>query len=211
MGAKSNAELNLETLHLLSGGHNDRHDGVCLMEAVAWFAGEHHSARPQCSCPVLTRFGMSLNDGASDEDRQLLKPLIPKLVGTRADRSVERKRAYFLADRAVRLFAPIALRARGKVQLASELETLPPIVDESTARSAVKICRAAAYAADAAADAAAYAADAAYAAAADAPPASGGGVGSSSALAAGQRRRDVFLKAVQVFEQAIAITAGETA
>jgi hypothetical protein len=138
---------------------------------------------------VLTSYGIRLNDSATNEDRQLLKPLIPKLVGTRGDRALELKRAYFFADRAVRLFAPIALRSRGKIELVSELEALPPIVDESTARSAAKICRAAA---------AAYAA--AYAAAAS--PASSS---AASSAASGQRRREVFLKAVEVFEQAIAI------
>src|SRR4051812_4805048 len=86
--------LNLETLDALeleNGSHAAREKGVCLMEAVAWFANEPHSDRPKCACPVLTSFGISLNDRFSAEERQLLKPLIPKLVGTRAIPEIQTK------------------------------------------------------------------------------------------------------------------------
>jgi hypothetical protein len=161
--------LNLEVLRLLSGNHESREKGVCLLEAVAWMAGEDHSDHPQCACPVLSAFGRSLNDRMPEDRRQELKPLIPLLVGSRKGLEVERKRMYFLADRAVRVFAPIALRACGQEEWAKKLEDLTAIVDQKTARSASKIDAAAydAAAYDAAAyDAAAYDAAAAYAAAA---------------------------------------------
>ena len=134
MASRAVAEINLTSLVLLGGSHTERAKGVCLLEAVAWMAREPHSDRPQCACPVLAAFGRRLNDAFSKEDRQLLKPFIPMLVNSRRDRSVELKRAFFFADRAVRLFAPIALRARGKEDWAKKLEDLPEIVDQSTAR-----------------------------------------------------------------------------
>lgn len=33
----------LETLTILKGSHTTREQGLCVMEAVAWFAGEPHS------------------------------------------------------------------------------------------------------------------------------------------------------------------------
>src|SRR3954470_6189160 len=107
----STAAFDLEKLDLKKGAHAQRDAGVCLMEAVAWFANEPHSDRPQCACPVLTSFGISLNDRFSAEERQLLKPLIPKLVGTRSTPEIQTKRAYFLADKSIRVFTPMALRA----------------------------------------------------------------------------------------------------
>jgi len=35
--------MDLETLVLEHGAHESRENGVCLMEAVSWFAGEPHS------------------------------------------------------------------------------------------------------------------------------------------------------------------------
>src|SRR4051812_26804584 len=79
---------------LKHGSHRSPDDGMCLMEAVAYFAGELHSDSPQCACPVLTSHGIRLNDRFSDEERQLLAPLIPKLLNTRSTRDVEQRRAY---------------------------------------------------------------------------------------------------------------------
>jgi hypothetical protein len=165
---------------LASGNHESFNDGACLMEAVAYVAGEPHSDHPRCACPVLTRHGIRLNDRFSDEERQLLAPLIPRLVGTRADRATQLRRVYVLVDASIREITPMAYDAVGWGDLAAKLRAIGPIVDESSARAARvlvievrdeaykrKAADAAAYAAyDAAAYAAAYAAaDAAYAAA----------------------------------------------
>ncbi len=141
--------LDLEAVVLKQGDHRSRETGVCLMEAVAWFADEPHSDHPQCCCPVLAAFGINLNDYFNDSDRQMLKPCIPLLVGTRSTREVERKRAYFLTDKALRVFAPIAIRAVPSHVKASHtkashvlekhalaLEQLPELTQKSAATAA---------------------------------------------------------------------------
>lgn len=45
--------VDLRTVKLTYGGHESRERGVCLMEAVAWMAGEPHSDRPSCTDPAL--------------------------------------------------------------------------------------------------------------------------------------------------------------
>jgi hypothetical protein len=155
--------INLEAIKLLHGSHADREKGVCLMEAVAWFANEPHSDHPQCASPALTSFGIALNDSFPDEQRQKLKDCIPLLVGTR-NAELEQKRVYFLATQTIKVFAPIALRAsagalpEGLKEHADKLngeaiklEALPDI-DSSTAADAARAAYAAAYAADAAAE-----------------------------------------------------------
>jgi hypothetical protein len=66
-------------------------DGVCLMEAVAWVAGEPHSDHPKCACPVLTDIGININDRTDDAGRQRLIPAIPALIGSKSGS----KRTYF--------------------------------------------------------------------------------------------------------------------
>ncbi len=71
-------------IRLTAGEHDSPADGLCLMEAVALFAGERHRDWPTCVCPVLIEFGRVLNDTMPDQWRtDLLLPLVPVLVGTR--------------------------------------------------------------------------------------------------------------------------------
>lgn len=98
---------------LATGNHASFEDGACLMEAVAYIAGEPHSDHPKCTCPVLTRHGIRLNDRFNDEERQLLAPLIPRLVGTRADRATQLRRVNVLVDASIREITPMAYDAIG--------------------------------------------------------------------------------------------------
>jgi hypothetical protein len=160
--------INLDSITLSDGAHSKREDGLCLMEAVAYFANEPHSDSPACASPVLTRFGIRLNDRFRDDERQLLKPLIPRLIGTRTTAEHDQRRAFVLVDAAVREIVPLALEIRWP-DLAEKLRTIAPIVDRASADAARPVAREvrgecyrrrAAYAY---ADAAAAAADAAYA------------------------------------------------
>ena len=159
---------NLMNLTLTHGSHQSREEGTCLMEAVAFLAGEPHSDRPMCACPILGAYARALNDrmgegaeGDTLREKHLL-PLTTKLVGTRSTPWVERKRALYFADRAVRLFAPKALEAAGFTKEAAALRALPEIVDEKTAARAAAYATAATHDDAAEADAAAYAAYTAY-------------------------------------------------
>jgi hypothetical protein len=169
--------MQLENVMLERGSHIDISAGVCAMEMVAFLAGEMHSDRPVCTCPVLAAFVRRLNDRFDDSDRQLLKPFIPRLIGTRDEKKRD-VRMYFFVNWAAREFAPTVLEDSGRVEDAKLLRDLDPITDGDSARRARKVAlevrshaadaaayaAAAADAAAAAADAAAYAYAAAYAA-----------------------------------------------
>src|SRR6516162_7899389 len=77
--------LDLETLILATGAHNDRSDGLCLLEAVAWWSGETHTDHPACVSPILGAYGRAINDLLPPAKRQQLRQLIPLLPGTAAD------------------------------------------------------------------------------------------------------------------------------
>jgi len=155
---------------LTNGCHKSPEDGMCVMEAAAWLAGEPFSDAPKCvSVLELRRLSIRLNDAMwpSDAERTAaLLPYLPRLMRATATEEQRSRIRFKLADIAVREIAVSALRGRGRTEDADRLAALPEIVDRETAQAA-------AYAAAAADADAAYAyayadADAAAAAAADA-------------------------------------------
>ena len=122
----------IEAISLKSGGHRKNAElDACVMEAVAYVAGEPWSDAPECACPVITAFMIAWNDGLpSDADRdRLLKPLIPLIVGTRSTKEVEQRRATMAADWLIRVHTPAWLRAAKLEKQAGLLESLPEITD----------------------------------------------------------------------------------
>src|SRR5579872_6630219 len=109
----------LQTKSLKAGFHGNGKE-FCVMEAVAFVAGEPWSDAPECACPVIAAFLRSWNDVLrTDADRdRLLKPLIPRLVGTRSSAEVERKRSMMAVDWMIRVHTPAWLRLAGLVSQA---------------------------------------------------------------------------------------------
>jgi hypothetical protein len=164
--------LDLDTLTLEKGAHKPN-DGFCVMEAVAYIAGEPWTDHPACASPVIAAFMRSWNDSLNDDDRnRLLKPYVTKLVGTAATPEIEDARAWMTLDWLVRTCTPAWLRCAGLNDQAARLAELPefkagmdvpsirPAIDavREDARAACDAARAAAWAAAGAAGAAAWAA-----------------------------------------------------
>jgi len=139
------ARNKIDKLTLKSGAHDRRAmDAICVMEAVAWVAGEPHSDHPECVCPVLSALARGWNDTLpSDEERnRLLRPLIPKLIGTRATPAIEQRRAWMLVDWQIRSYAPAFLDlVPGLAGDAAALRSLPEIVDATTLDAAMPALR----------------------------------------------------------------------
>jgi hypothetical protein len=147
------------------GSHDSRDKGMCVMEAVAYVAGEAHSDHPKCACPVITAFLISWNDALpSDAERnRLLSRFVFRLPGTRATPEIEQRRSFMALDWLVRTHTPAWLDLRPELAAhAKALRSLKRIKDMETALEAGKVVQAAW---DAARDAAG---DAAWAAAGDA-------------------------------------------
>lgn len=197
---------------LKHGSHTDFDKGACLMEAVAYIAGERHSDHPACASRILTAHGIRLNDRFDDEERQLLAPLIPKLVGTRTTHAVDVKRYYVLVDSAVRVTVPMGLEAVGWKDLADKLRALPEIDSPARAIEARDVTldvKRESYKRRADADAAAYAsASASAAAAAYAAASAAASAYAYAAKNAGRSaaRRPIVLASIAAFERAIAVT-----
>lgn len=93
-----------EGLTLVHGGRVERGDGteLCLMEAVALLAGEHHDFRPACTSTVLSSMALEANDRLANPERQKLLPLARELAGTNCP-DCEHARARAAAMRAGRI------------------------------------------------------------------------------------------------------------
>jgi hypothetical protein len=104
--------LDLDAIVLARGAHARRVDGVSVLEAVAWWAGEPHSDQPACVSPVLATFVRGWADALDDQPRQQLKAWVPKLATTGGDGS-DPQRALLLADWLARTYAPAFLEAAG--------------------------------------------------------------------------------------------------
>lgn len=129
----------IEQFSLAAGAHATRDHGMCAMEMVAWLAGEPHSDEPLCACPVLGSLVRAVNDTMSEAQRnRYLRPLVPKLIGTRATAAVERVRGLLVVDALVRTLLPMRLRRDGRPDEARLLADLPPITRLEHARTALR-------------------------------------------------------------------------
>ncbi len=146
----------IDEVKLARGKHISPSDGLCFLEMVSWFAGEAHSDKPECACPVLGAYAIRLNDGMPDDMRdRLLKPLVPLISGTR-DSASELLRAEFLAMWAANRILPIVLRKQGFADHAAPCKNARTLAEAhdaanvaaKAAAKAVAVC--AAYAADSA-------------------------------------------------------------
>ena len=147
------------------GSHPSRKDGMCIMEAVAYVAGEKHSDEPACACPVISDFLRSWNDGIPDDARrtELLSPFVWRLPGTKATPEIEQRRVEMCLDWLVRENAPMALElVPDLVQYAQSLRGLPEITAATVGDSVAEIDSAAWDAWDARAASAARDASAAW-------------------------------------------------
>jgi hypothetical protein len=151
-------------------GGGDPKAGLCFMETVALIAGEPIGDHPECACPILTAYGIRLNDRFSDADRQKLLPLAWATAGTRSDahRQVRlRILGEAACDMAEMVLPKFEAKYPGDLRPRSAIETARRFWRGEAAIEELRAAKAAAAAADADGDAAsayASAAAAAYAA-----------------------------------------------
>src|SRR6185437_7430485 len=123
-------ELDIDKLMLMSGAHRKTQKEFCVMEAVAYVAGEPWSDHPSCACPVLSAFMRSWNDSLDDQARQRLKPYILRLVGTNDGNSD--RRGWMFLDWLSRECAAEFLELAGLGEHSVALRSLPEIVDAAS-------------------------------------------------------------------------------
>lgn len=96
----------LSRVNLTYGKHPSLSKGACVMECVAYVAGEAHTDHPACACPVITKVAIYVNDECKQLREQGLNLRILRLAGSNKSREVSMRRAYYLVDYAVRTVMP---------------------------------------------------------------------------------------------------------
>jgi hypothetical protein len=91
------SRVSYQTIKLSPGKHYSPDDGACVMELASMLAGEPFNDHPASVCPVLGSLLRSYNDSVDDEARQDLYGYAARVVGTRADADVERRRSECVA------------------------------------------------------------------------------------------------------------------
>jgi hypothetical protein len=146
-------------LSLKNGAHDPQEVAkrVCVMEAVAYVAGEKWSDSPECACPVIASFMRSWNDGLpTDADRnRLLRGFIPRLVGSRSTNVVQLKRSYMALDWFARVYTPAFLELAGFKDHADLCRNLVELTNDVSCEAANSVLSAAESAARSAAESAA--------------------------------------------------------
>ena len=117
------------------GAHRRPQDGMCVMEAVSFLAGEPFSDHPERVSRVVGAFLRRWNDELGDAERQALKRYLPPLAGTGA--GDEEKQAWLAADWLVRELAPAFLRLVALGEHAGALEALPALTGPEQADTAL--------------------------------------------------------------------------
>ena len=112
-----------------TGKHLTPDDGMCVMEAVAYVAGEPHTDRPKCASPVISAFLRFWNDSITDDDnrRDLLGPFVYRMVGTAASREIESQRSWMAFDWLVRNCLPSFMELTPMTPIAKKLRDLPEL------------------------------------------------------------------------------------
>lgn len=111
--------LDLDAVVLAGGPHGRRVDGVSLLEAAAWWAGERHTDAPACVSPLVATFARSWAGALDDGARQQLKTRIPALAATAA--GADGPRLLLAVDWLVRDALPAFLTAAGLTAAAQAL------------------------------------------------------------------------------------------
>jgi len=132
----------LAALTLSRGAHRKRENGMCVMEAAAWYAGQPHTDAPPCVSGVIRTILIAWNDALPEAERQRLKGLIPILPGTAdAGPAAEDRRSWMAADWLVRTHAPAWLRLARFDDHAAALEGLPELTTDELAHAAMPIIK----------------------------------------------------------------------
>jgi hypothetical protein len=87
------AVVSHQTVRLEPGNHVTPEEGMCVLELASVLAGEKFGAFPRSVCPVIGSFLRCYNDEVDDRHRKDLIRCASVVVGTRATRRVERRRA----------------------------------------------------------------------------------------------------------------------
>ncbi len=130
-------------IRIARGGHDDRSNGLCILEIGSWLMAAPHGDNPPIS-NIIGTFMRVWNDafpdnagGDADRDR-LLRPLLPYIIKTTADNTAEYRRAWMVLDWMIREMTPAWLRTAKLNDIADALSCVPEIEDPPSLETVMK-------------------------------------------------------------------------
>jgi hypothetical protein len=118
-------------IKLSKGNHESPNEGMCIMECVAYIAGEAHTDHPKCASPVCTSYAIRVNDKSTSKQRDTLTKFVLRLAGSKND-ELEVERFLILLNAATHKFLPFVYRQHGHAAFAVAAESIPAVKDPST-------------------------------------------------------------------------------
>ena len=111
-----------QTLSRFAG---DPSESMSLLQAVSWMSTGTADPHPTCCCPVLARFGDRWSsDLRNDTERAQMIPYIERLIGSRRNRAVERRRVAMTKRWLTGVYTPVWLNLAGLPEHAEALQTM---------------------------------------------------------------------------------------
>ena len=132
----------VEALILDGGNHSGPEHGGCMMEWASQLAGEPWSSRPRRVSLFISELCVVVNDTLPSRRRnRILRPYVPKVIGTATGYEDDIARMWLTADWMVRTVSPFALRQAHLEDDSEVLEALPSTRDAETAQWAETTAR----------------------------------------------------------------------
>ena len=150
---KVNTVIDLNKVLVRKGNHSPQqpnpHVQASAMELVSILANEPWSDHPACACPYITAFVINWQNSITDDAvrTELMRPLIPRIIGTRGNDALMLRRMWMGLDWDIRVRTPAFLRIAGLEEHAVALENLSEITSQTLLVDARKVAQRAAKAA----------------------------------------------------------------
>ncbi len=128
------AAFDLALMRLAHGSHKapptSPEGEACLLEYVSLHPNADSRGRftdhPDTVDPIFIELGIRLNDRWNADDRQLLKPLAPLLIGTKGSAELTKKRGEFLVrELLMQVYVPFLRELPRSERAAAEIAELP--------------------------------------------------------------------------------------
>ena len=117
---------NLKRLHISDHPIANPMSTLSPMQATAWLAGETITDHPTAVCPLLAQVFRQWATLISEMDRDaLIRPLLPKLVGTNQGRTIADIRAHMVTNFLTQTYIPHLLELAGAPESTRDFRTTP--------------------------------------------------------------------------------------
>lgn len=127
----SGIDFSSYAIKLSAGHHESPSAGLCVMECVAYIAGEAHTDRPACADYLCSQYAILINDQSIDSRRQTMIKYVLRLAGSKSE-AVAEQRFLMMLNTAVKKFLPYTLDKLHLRGISLAVASLPEVTDTAS-------------------------------------------------------------------------------